>query len=439
MGQNIMTLQTVPSLLSRVTCPQCWHKFAPQDVLWISEHQDLFNLDNRVPNAQLRFLPSRFTPNAEALDSRGFPCHRVACPNCHLEIPRSMLEMESFFLSILGAPGSGKSYFLAAMANQLRNSLPLNFKATFSDADASLNTRLRTSEQHLFANSNPEKLQELQELIHKTQEGGDDFGYVDVNFGSQSVRYLRPFTFTMQVQDDHPNPKRRGYSRAICLYDNAGESFLPGFDRSSAPVTRHLAESRALFFVYDPLQDSRFRMLDSSLEEGIIDKSHLGSQEGVFQEAATRIRRFAGLSSREKYSRPVIVVVTKCDRWAKLADRELIQRSPIISTRMKMSDGSTAELNALDMRLIDTVSSRTRDLLLRMTPEVVTSVENFSNHVCYIPVSATGESTTVNQETGRPVIRPGDAQPTWAEIPFLYALSISSLGLIPKLKAPKGE
>jgi len=93
-----MTQLAVPSLINRVICPQCWHKFAPQDVLWISEHQDLFNLDTRVPNAQLRFLPSRFTPNAEALDSRGFPCHRLACPNCHLEMPRSMLEMESFFL-----------------------------------------------------------------------------------------------------------------------------------------------------------------------------------------------------------------------------------------------------------------------------------------------------------------------------------------------------
>ena len=34
-------------LLDRVTCPHCWNHFAPEKVLWISEHQDLLG-DQRL-------------------------------------------------------------------------------------------------------------------------------------------------------------------------------------------------------------------------------------------------------------------------------------------------------------------------------------------------------------------------------------------------------
>jgi len=427
------TQTSAPSLLHRVICPQCWHKFHPEDILWVSEHQDLFGTDNRVPNAQMRFLPSRFSPQAEAIDPRGFPCHRLACPNCHLEIPRPMLELQSLVFSVLGSPGSGKSYFLAAMASRLRHVLPMQFFTSFTDADASLNVRLKDSERQMYANSNPYEIQELGELIRKTQEVGDEYGYAAVNFGSQSVNYLRPYAFTMQVQQNHPNPERRGTGRVICLYDNAGESFLPGMDKSASPVTRHLAESRVLFFVYDPLQDSRFRCLEADLGAGLIDKSHLGSQEAVFQEAANRIRRYSGLASREKYPRPVIVVVTKCDRWAKLIDGDLMNQSAIIEASKKLSDGSVVKLNALDTGLIKSVSSKVRDLLASTTPEIVSAVESFTDHACYIPVSATGAKTQINPQSGLQAVRPGDLQSFWAEIPFIYSLAISSAGMIPKV------
>ncbi len=39
-----------------------------------------------------------------------------------------MLEMEPLFVSILGAPASGKSYFLTAMTWQLRRTLPTPFQ-----------------------------------------------------------------------------------------------------------------------------------------------------------------------------------------------------------------------------------------------------------------------------------------------------------------------
>src|SRR5262249_37958593 len=136
--------------------------------------------------------------------------------------------------------------------------LPLNFAVSFADADPSLNRVLNEYEEALFSSTQPGDLVPLAKLIRKTEEQGELYDMV--SFGTQTVSYPRPFVFTMQPQSGHPNPDRAGkLGRAVCLYDNAGESFQPGKDSAANPVTRHMAQSRVLLFVFDPTQDSRFR------------------------------------------------------------------------------------------------------------------------------------------------------------------------------------
>ena len=99
------TAQTEPiRLLTRATCPHCWETFPPDQVLWISEHVELLGDPMLGPERQQRFLPSRFTVDGDAIDARGMTCRSLACPHCHLSIPRAMLEMEPLFFSILGSP-----------------------------------------------------------------------------------------------------------------------------------------------------------------------------------------------------------------------------------------------------------------------------------------------------------------------------------------------
>ena len=54
-----------------------------------------------------------------AIDARGLPCQDLACPRCHLIVPDVMLTAEPFFISILGTPGCGKSFYLAALTWEL--------------------------------------------------------------------------------------------------------------------------------------------------------------------------------------------------------------------------------------------------------------------------------------------------------------------------------
>lgn len=412
-------------ILERVTCPHCWEQFHPEKSLWVAEHADLLG-DSRLPDQQQRFLPTRFTVKGEAIDARGFPCHQLACPNCHLIVPRPLFEMEPLFLSIFGAPASGKSYFLAAMTWELRQTLPLSFQMSFSDADPTMNRSLNEYEESVFSGAADDSPVPLGSLIRKTEEQGDL--YDNVMFGNQTVSYPRPFLFTVQPQHSHPNyAKAAKLARVVTLYDNAGESFQPGKDSAANPVTRHMAQSRVLFFVFDPTQDSRF--------QAKLDQPELGSvrtmrQEPILQEAAARIRRYAGLRQSDKHKRPLIVILTKFDAWWNLMGAEPPE-DPWVQVASSKSDPDAPAVGALDVGVIERQSKLARALLLKVSPEIVTAAESFAEEVVFVPASAVGWAVKFDSKNKSPVIRPAEAKPYWATVPFLYGLSRSAPGLIP--------
>ena len=126
---------------------------------------------------QLRFSPTRFTVEGDAIDSRGFACQSLACPRCHLPVPRALLEIQPLFLSILGAPASGKSYFLTCMTWLLRKTLPQQFSLSFSDADPASNRSLNEYEERLFLSQHQNKVAALD----KTALEGDLYSTVLFN------------------------------------------------------------------------------------------------------------------------------------------------------------------------------------------------------------------------------------------------------------------
>lgn len=424
----------------RVTCPHCWEPFRPEDTLWVSEHADLLGDPRLGPDFQQRFLPTRFNVTGEALDSRGFPCQSLACPRCHLVVPRPLLELEPLFLSIIGSPGSGKSFLLAAMTWQLRQILTSQFRVSFNDADPAFNRSLNEYEESLFLNARAEQLQPLAGLIRKTEEQGEL--YDTVSFGNQTISYPRPFLFAVQPQNGHPNEdKADRLGRVVCLYDNAGESFQPGKDEVGSPVTRHMAQSQALYFVFDPTQDSRFRAHIAPAAQAALSQQAGRStrQEQVLQEAAARVRRYTGLRQTEKHDRPLIVVVTKYDAWSHLLEQlvgETVRSEPWRPVPSTVTP--SGEINSLDLPRIDHYSQRLRALMQKFCPDIVAAAESFAREVIYMPASAVGWDTKFDERSGLLSIRPSQTHPFWVTTPFLYALCRWTPGLIPGIRR-KGE
>ncbi len=433
---NRGTLAARLGLLSQVTCPHCWSQSAPARLLWVAKHGSLMGDPKLGPEEYRRFLPTRFNVAGEALDVKGYPTQIIACPECHLEIPRTMLEMAPLFLSTFGAPGSGKSYFLAAMTWELRRNLTLKFGVNFSDADPILNHKLNEHEETLFVNQQASEAVPMNQLILKTDAEEGKTHYNNVNFDSHSVTYLRPFLFTQRPLPEHPAYGKRlrsALKRTVCLYDNAGEDFQPGMDTPGRAVTRHLAKSSALMFLFDPTQDARWRnhcQITSKNREG----QETMRQEAILQEAAARIRRYAGLRSDQKHKQPLIVIVTKFDSWSNfVADADL--EEPLRQVKIPNADGQGYQtMSGLEVDKIEQQSQRIRKLLLNITPEIVTAAEGFCEEVIYIPVSAVGWRVTVRDSDQREIMRPADAIPFWVTIPYLYAMHRTCPGLIPVAK-----
>jgi hypothetical protein len=413
-------------LLPLVTCPHCWERFPAEEILWISEHVDLLGDRLLGPEQQQRFLPSRFSLHGDAVDPRGMICRSLACPRCHLPVPRAMLELEPLFVSILGAPASGKSFFLTAMTWQLRALLPPAFRISFTDADPGANRVLNECEESLFLNPRDSEVLPLGSLIRKTELQGEL--YDTVAFGQQLVSYPRPFLFAIQPQAGHPCGARSAeLSRMLCLYDNAGEHFQPGQDTTASPVTHHLAHSRAILFLFDPTQDKRFRAAchGSQNSGGSAGRDNrLSRQETILNEAVVRIRKLQGLSHHARYERPLVVVLSKFDEWSYLLG-QMEKLEPL---------KKNSEMTGLDVEHVEAISRKLRGVLASYCPETVAALESFASQITYIAVSALGHRMQFDPVARLPAIRPMDVEPYWVTVPMLYALSQVMPGLIPRVR-----
>lgn len=397
-------------LLSKSTCPNCWQNFAVENVKWIAGHEDLIG-DYRLGAESLqRFRPSRFDVNGNAIDIKGVSCQEFACPSCHLTIPRSVLVFKPFFLSIAGTPSCGKSFYLASMAWQLRKNLPSEFKLNLSDSDGECNRILNDYEEQLFFNQAPNGLAKLA----KTDLVGD--WYSSVAYDDQTVTYPKPFYFDLRPGNDHFNlADSDRISRVLCVYDNAGESFLPGADTVSSPVTRHLGLAQSWLFCFDPTQDPRFRNeLKGRSPDHQVNKGPVTArQESVLNEMVNRIRRHSSLGLKEKSDRPLIIVCTKYDAWESLLE-------PLPSP---WSFSKRKNCNLLNMERVEKVSKELTEIMQRLCPEVVAASHSISDRVYFIPVSATGTAPVKDPTTGDYMIPTADIAPVWCEVPVLLALA----------------
>ena len=215
----------------------------------------------------------------------------------------------------------------------------------------------------------------------------------------------------------------------VCLYDNAGEHFLPGAVTSQTPVIDHLAKSEALLFIYDPTQESAFRRAcracgDQSYDPQLETVINTYPQADVLSEAAARVRQLTGMSATEKFDRPLIVIVHKYDAW-----RPLMRKSPKALDYVVQLDQEGRA--SLQLDVLQQVSDDVEELLLQYGPSIVTAARGFSSEVIYIPVTATGRSPIAagTDGSGRVDLRfdPSQIHPRWVELPVFYALHRAGL------------
>ena len=406
-----------------IVCPHCWHRFDVEEFLFIARHQSLVGDPVLGADAQQRFLPSRFTPEGNAVDAAGMSCPDMACPRCHLRIPQAASEMPPLFLSIVGATASGKSYFLTSMTWDLRNTLSKNFAINFTDTDAVNNQIVNDFEETIFLHSASDELVALQ----KTELQGELYNQVLLD--GMLINLPKPFMFTVTPAEHHPRYEeiREKMSRTLVLYDNAGEHFEPGMDSVDNPTTQHLLHSDTIIFLFDPTKDVRFRSRLNSEDPQLAAGARVQRQEIILTEMINRIKKYSGMRTGTKIAKTLLVVLSKFDVWSELLDEELPDEP--------WQWDSRSNVCVLDVHLLRNVSFQIRHLLQTICPEVVTTAESFAGEVLYLPNSALGHSPELNLETGMIGIKPRDVAPFWVSVPMLYFFC--ERGFIPALSKAK--
>lgn len=398
-------------IVPSITCAHCWTQFPPFQMRFIAEHASLRGDPIVGEDAGMRFLPSRFDVHGRVIDPHGAIAPRMACPRCHLELPAAMLELPSVTLSVVGAPASGKSVMLAAASFSLRSGLVVD-GLEFIDADPTLNDLTYELESALFRSTTPDS----PAMIAKTDLSGRL--YRSFRVGEETWTAPKPQLFAVG---------RRGHRALLCLYDNAGEHFLPWRGSSQAHATGHLAVSDAMVFVIDPTQDRRvIERLGG--HEAVQARGGAGSvdqcQDFVLTDVAQRVRALRGLSGHERLPFRLVVALSKADIWGGLTDPSILADV----------DGAEAgrSIAVPSIERLQRAHAACSDFLSRFMPEVLLAARKFDPDMRIVPFSALGSAPMAATREARLAIRPRDVKPIWPAAPLVVALAEAEQDLLPE-------
>lgn len=401
----------VNSEYGEFTCPVCWFRFDRGDVMNIAVHASLRGDSILGEEHMQRFLASRFNDRGQALDAMGISAPETACPHCRRKLPPNFLDQPHHIFSIVGAPSSGKSYYLSVLVKMMQDIAFKDFGVTFRDAAPSENAVLNDMRNHLFSAGTPEEA-----YLAKTDLEGAL--YETLPRQGRQVRLPKPFVFRMTGRERSED----GFS--IVFYDNAGEHFEPGRNSADSPGAQHIAVASGIFFLFDPLYNPEFRRkLDGHSDPQLAQRRN-DQQDILLAESEARIKEILGLSSCERISTPLAVIAGKSDAWLKLLGDE-----PLLPTLECSPEGSRIRLDHIQSN-----SNRVRALLLSVSPSIVANAEAISSDVMFFAASPLGHPPVQFEDSeGHMRIGPDPAKlnPQRVEDPTLWVLSKIAPSMFP--------
>lgn len=389
------------------TCPVCWFQFDPGDVLSIAVHQNLRGDPVLGEEAMLRFPAAAFNTRSQALDAYGITCPDVACPHCRRKLVSSFFQTEQHIFSIIGAPSSGKSYYLATMIHELQNELLRTFDGSLRDADPTSNAVLNDMIAHLFSSSSPQEA-----YLAKTDLEG--VLYETLPRQGRMTKLPKPFTYNINLIS---KPQE---NKSLVFYDNAGEHFEPGRNSADSPGAQHVTVASGLFFLFDPTTNLAFRKKSTGVNDPQLLLHKNDNQSVILAETETRIKTLLNLNNEERIDTPFAVMVGKCDTWTQLLG-DIALLPAIVNQKVHLPN-------------IKANSERIRKILFELHPTICGNAESISNNVCYFAISAFGNPPIefIDNEGNRRIgPDPMQLEPINICDPTLWVLSQIAPNIIP--------
>lgn len=371
----------------RFLCPVCWLRFDAGDVMSIASHPDLMGDPVLGRDAMLRFQATRFNARGQALDDKGMPCMHLACPHCRHKLPPRFLEIEEMIFSIIGAPSSGKSYYLASFIHEMAYKVAPEFNLAWRDADPAGNSQLNDVSNRLFSAATPQ-----QAYLSKTDLEGAL--YEEFYRHGRMVKLPKPFVFNLSKMQSKKPPL------SMVFYDNAGEHFEPGRNNEDSPGAMHVAVASGLFFLFDPTSCPAFRKLITHREDPQLNSNgmQLDQQAIIMAETESRIASILNTGPGEQISTPFAVLIGKCDLWEDYLSTPEGGGKPLLPA---VVNGKLIREN------VEANSQRLRKLMMKIQPAICTTAESISDNVRYFAISQLGCSPVTFEDELTGVTRIG--------------------------------
>lgn len=391
----------------QVKCPHCWGDF-------FTRSETLY-----VTTSGEKVKPSLVADWDDPTDGNGHKfTTRRCCPHCNLEVSTRLLETNSVFVSIVGTPSSGKTYFLASMYQKAKSQLTRDFHkgVNFPGVSGELVSRYFD---RLVGGGDSDKLVDLP----KTQEGGFEL-YSEIEVSGVTQQFPKPFT--LRLTDPHTRD-----AFAVVTYDNAGESYVNA-DRlsSKSKSIDHLEHCDMVIVVIDPVQIPE---LAKELKARGVEDPQLDTISGTAQDEMLNsvLDRAVGLRGTEKklLRTPVCVVVQKWDMLQSAGLVPAIERvDPSTGNQTPLFDESPLNVSQHGDTYVDTeeiraISVGVRDILYQYDPNIVNSLQASFEVVRYFPCSALGSSPELNPANNKYCFRPKNVKPYRVTDPLLWLLA----------------
>ena len=370
-------------------------------------------------NANIRYLPSRFSLKGIPLDPSGTESLYLACPNCHLLLSRANLIAKPLFVSVVGAPRAGKTFLLTA-ATKLLVPTWKHLGFSFSDASTIENRVLREHAQRLF--EPPDARAPIDSLL--STDPVSPANSILVRLRGEQKRLLKPFQFHLkQVKHLPQYPGLVVQDRVVAFYDNPGQDHLPGA-REGMDSIRHIAEAKVVIFVLNPLGEKRLRDRCDQTHPLVRNPpaDEVRSQAGqdlVLAEFIDRVKTLKGLRPNAALDARVVVVVSKADVFPDMYD--LIRAAPSADADRRLPASEWID----DKRMND-VSDEAMIRLKRHWPEFVSRVTRADkeNQPLVFPVSMVSPEAAKRaaEATGKFVLTGEMIKPRWMDVPMRWSI-----------------
>lgn len=366
-------MKTIPiNTLENITCPCCFESYPISDLL-------IHDPDNTTRSV----LPSRFTTNGYPRTAKGLEASSYVCPHCRFDIPLRFLEHPSIYISMVGAPASGKTHYTVAMYREMLN-LEQEYQVSFSRADISTNDTLRKYYRDLY------QTDEDFVQLEKTQTNNP------LHYHNE---YPKPYIF--EIQDS----LHEGVF--LNIYDQAGEDW--DNPKTSSQKFGHLKHKDSIIFIFfDPCQN---------IAECVLPPWEL----------------VTALKQRCQRENPkVFVLATKLDKWITYFDQSLRRsqkKMPKDIARLvgHLRGGTETTVSTFD-EVVLSMSESTRQTLSENGPDYqrfIGAVDDLSNDVTFFPLSSTG-CDPQRSEGGAEMFQRSHLAPCWVRTPLVYALRTNS-------------